>query len=123
VALPSDESATSALERERVLIVDDDPSVSVLLAHILGVEGYLCVNAASVGEARRSLVGGSFDLILCDVGLPDGSGLDLVAEAIAADEHLAALVVSGLDEVALGERACRSAPTGTSSSRSAPTMC
>src|SRR4051794_9324996 len=102
---PSVQPTTPALERERVLIVDDDPSVGVLLAQILGVEGYRCVNAATVGEARTSLEGGSFDVILCDVGLPDGSGLDLVAEAIAADEHLAALVVSGLDEAALGERA------------------
>jgi putative two-component system response regulator len=105
VALPSAQSTTPALERERVLIVDDDPSVGVLLAQILAVEGYHCVNAASVSEARRSLGEEAFDVILCDIGLPDGSGLDLVAEAIAADEHLAALVVSGLDEVALGERA------------------
>ena len=43
--------------------------------------------------------------MLCDVGLPDGSGLDLVEEAIARDDHMAALVVSGLDEVSLGDRA------------------
>jgi putative two-component system response regulator len=105
VALPSVQSTTPALKRERVLIVDDDASVGVRLTQILGLEVYRCVNAASVGEARNSLAGESFDVILCDVGLPDGSGLDLVADAIAGDEHLAALVVSGLDEVALGERA------------------
>jgi putative two-component system response regulator len=91
--------------RERVLVVDDDPSVRVLLTHILCTEGYRCAGAESIAEARGQLADAPFDVILCDVGLPDGSGLDLVAEAVAADEQLAALVVSGLDEVALGERA------------------
>jgi putative two-component system response regulator len=91
--------------RERALIVDDDPAVRLLLTHILGTEGYQCVSAQSVVEARARLADAEFDVILCDVGLPDGSGLDLVAEAVAVDENLAALVVSGLDEVALGERA------------------
>src|SRR3954447_11281882 len=106
-----DSSAVGAhrtpLERERVLIVDDDPSVALLLAHVLGAEGYRCVRAGSIAEARGALAGAAFDVILCDVGLPDGSGLDLVEEAIAGDEHIAAVVVSGLDEVALGERALR----------------
>jgi putative two-component system response regulator len=95
------------VERERVLIVDDDPSIALLLAHVLGAEGYRCIRAGAVAEARARLAEGPFDVILCDVGLPDGSGLDLVEEAISRDEHIAAVVVSGLDEVALGERALR----------------
>jgi putative two-component system response regulator len=94
-----------SLERERVLIVDDDPSIVALLAHVLGVEGYRCVGTGTFADARSRLAEGAFDVIVCDVGLPDGSGLDLVAEAIAGDEHIAALVVSGLDEVSLGEHA------------------
>jgi len=96
-----------AAERERILIVDDDPSVAVLLAEILGGEGYRCVSATALAEARQRLAESRFDVLLSDVGLPDGSGLDLVEETVADDEHIAALVVSGLDEVALGEHALR----------------
>ena len=103
--MPSSSVQTETPVREHVLIVDDDPSVLLLLTHILSAEGYRCVSAESVAAARARLADAPFDVILCDVGLPDGSGLDLVAEAVAGDEHLAALVVSGLDEVALGERA------------------
>src|SRR5688572_3455706 len=91
--------------RERVLIVDDDPSIAALLGHVLGGEGYRCVSAATLAEARQRLSESQFDVLLSDVGLPDGSGLDLVEETVASDEHIAALVVSGLDEVALGEHA------------------
>jgi putative two-component system response regulator len=93
--------------RERVLIVDDDESVARLLAVILETEGYRCDSAGTVAGARARLAEAPFDVLVCDVRLPDGSGLDLVEEAIAGEAQMAALVVSGLDEVALGDRALR----------------
>ena len=93
--------------RERVLIVDDDPSITMLLSRILQAEGYLCTSAGTIGDAKMTLRRSHFDVMLCDVQLPDGSGLDLVEKAIAHDDELAALVVSGLDEVALGDHALR----------------
>src|ERR1700754_1994187 len=95
--------------RERVLIVDDDPSITMLLSRILEAEGYRCMSAGTIGEAKMTLRRSRFDVMLCDVQLPDGSGLDLVERAIARDDELAALVVSGLDEVALGDPALRGA--------------
>ena len=92
---------------ERVLIVDDDPSIALCWHRSSVGEGYRCESATALAEARELLAGSRFDLLLSDVGLPDGSGLDLVEETVAADEHIAALVVSGLDEVALGEHALR----------------
>jgi putative two-component system response regulator len=91
----------------RVLIVDDDESVARLLELVLGAEGYECVRAGSIAQARARLFDGTFDVMLCDVGLPDGSGLDLVEEAITRNAHMAAVVVSGLDEVALADRALK----------------
>jgi putative two-component system response regulator len=93
--------------RERVLIVDDDPSITLLLSRILESEGYRCMSAGSIGDAKLTLHRSHFDVMLCDVQLPDGSGLDLVEKAIARDHELAALMVSGLDEVALGDHALR----------------
>jgi putative two-component system response regulator len=97
----------SAIGRERVLVVDDDASVRRLLAHILETEGYRCAAAASLAGAREQLRDATFDVLLCDVHLPDGTGLDLLEEAIPAHPAMAALVISGLDDVTLGDRALR----------------
>ena len=105
--MPSERPRGAAAARERVLVVDDDPSVALLLARILEAEGYRCVRALSLTEARARLDETAFEVMVCDVRLPDGSGLDLVEQAIAEHEWMAALVVSGLDDLALGDRALR----------------
>jgi putative two-component system response regulator len=65
------------------------------------------MSAGTIGDAKLTLHRSHFDVMLCDVQLPDGSGLDLVERAIRHDDELAALVVSGLDEVAIGDHALR----------------
>ncbi len=95
-----------------MLIVDDDPSIARLLEVVLQREGYRCSRAGTLGEAERRLSTARYDLMICDVRLPDGSGLDLVEEAVATHPHLAALVISGLDDVALADRAVRGGAYG-----------
>ena len=40
--------------RERVLIVDDDPSITMLLSRILEAEGYRCMSAGAIGDAKMT---------------------------------------------------------------------
>lgn len=64
----------------RVLHVEDDPDTRRLVAIGLG-DSVEVVGAAGLEEARRTLEeSGPFDLAVVDVGLPDGSGLDLLPE-------------------------------------------
>jgi putative two-component system response regulator len=98
-------SVEAAAIRDRVLVVDDDEQVRDVLGRILGREGYRCTLAAHLAEARTWLARAPFDLILCDVRLPDGSGLDLVQEVSPRHEPMAALMISALDDAALAERA------------------
>jgi putative two-component system response regulator len=93
--------------RERILVVDDDEGVRLLIDTILGREGYRCTLAADALDARAALQQAPYDLILCDVSLPGESGLDLVEDVLGRHERMAALMVSGLDVVALAERALR----------------
>jgi len=64
----------------RVLIVDDHEEVRDLLSRSLRRDGHEVATAATAGEARDRLVEGAVDVIVLDVALPDGSGIDLCRE-------------------------------------------
>jgi putative two-component system response regulator len=89
----------------RVLVVDDDRQVLGLLRRILAGAGYAVSTAADVAQAVASLERDAFDLLLCDVELPDGTGLAVVEHALSRWPHIAAFMVSGLDDVELADRA------------------
>ena len=69
----------------RLLIVDDEASLLDFLSILFQDEGYEVTTARSVEEARRRLDAGSPDLVLCDILMPDGNGLDLLREIKAGD--------------------------------------
>jgi DNA-binding response OmpR family regulator len=69
----------------RVLLVDDDPALRAFLADNLAADGFTTLLAETAGEGLRMLEHRRPDLALIDVGLPDGSGLDLIARVRAAD--------------------------------------
>src|SRR3569832_929247 len=61
-----------------ILIVDDDKSITGALALILKKAGYEVLTANSAGEARSVLSHRSFDLVITDLRLADGTGIDLI---------------------------------------------
>jgi DNA-binding NtrC family response regulator len=63
----------------RILVVDDEPSVTEALGLILAELGHRVESAKSVGEATALLKGPSYDLVFTDLRLPDASGIDLLA--------------------------------------------
>src|SRR6516225_3917693 len=63
---------------ERILVVDDDPGFCKLLATILSEAGYAVETAAFVVEALRAGERAHFNLVLTDLRLPDGEGLDIL---------------------------------------------
>src|SRR5262245_43280138 len=62
----------------RVLIVDDEPDLVELVALTLARMGLQYAAAGTLRDAQRLVLGESFDLVLCDMRLPDGDGLDLL---------------------------------------------
>ncbi len=63
-----------------LLIVDDEASVREVLSILLGCEGYEISTAASLTEARAAFEKERPKLVLCDILMPDGNGLELLRE-------------------------------------------
>ena len=65
---------------QRILLVEDHPDTLRVMARLLKSLGYGVVTAASVAEALHQMDAEEFDLLVSDIGLPDGSGLDIMRE-------------------------------------------
>jgi DNA-binding NtrC family response regulator len=76
----------------RILVVDDEPSVTDALQMILVDLGHRVDLANSVGEATALLKGSPYDLVFTDLRLPDGNGIDLL-DHIKADTPDAQVIV------------------------------
>ena len=63
-----------------VLVVDDEPPIRRLLRTTLTAAGYRVAEAEDTGGGMRSLAAEKPDLVILDLGLPDGEGLELIGE-------------------------------------------
>ena len=71
---------------KHILIVEDDTALREGLAAALQSAAVTTASAANLAEARRILCECTFDLLLLDCNLPDGSGIDLCREVTAAQD-------------------------------------
>ena len=80
---------------DRLLLIEDEDLVRVVIAQWLGRAGYQVDQAASGEEALERLTQGEYDLLLVDLNLPGIDGMDCLREAALSDSHATALVISG----------------------------
>jgi two-component system, NtrC family, nitrogen regulation response regulator NtrX len=79
----------------RILVVDDEANIRVLLDEILSEEGYLVTTAADAREAREARVGNEFDLVLLDIWMPDIDGITLLKEWSEGGKLAPVVMMSG----------------------------
>jgi len=91
----------------RALIVDDDKSSLRALTQLVKNEGFVTVGAANLQEARGRLQVEPPDLILIDLMLPDGSGLDLVEDLGEGADKTSVVVITGHASVETAVEALR----------------
>lgn len=77
----------------RILLVEDERDVRLILEHVLIDAGYAVDTAETASGARELLDGGSYDVLLADARLPDGTGMDLCDAA--AEMGVKCLVMTG----------------------------
>ncbi|WP_068784090.1 response regulator transcription factor [Paenibacillus phocaensis] len=89
-----------------LLMIEDDPAISVMVKDYLAKEGYKITIVQDGEEALRQFASSSYDLILLDLMLPKRSGLDIL-EHIRKESRIPILILSAKDsevEKALGLR-------------------
>lgn len=82
----------------RILIIDDEENIRTTLKSALDRRGHETVTASDYKQGREYWRA-EFDLIFLDVLLPDGNGLDLLKEILAADKHQTVVMISGHADV------------------------
>lgn len=84
----------------RVLLVEDAPRLAQAVAEILRGERYLVDVASTRSQAEELAASSAYDLILLDIMLPDGSGIDVLCGLRAAGDATPVILLTARDAVA-----------------------
>ena len=77
------------------MLVEDEPATLRLMARLLKGLGHEVQTAATVASAIEEVEGGEFDLIVSDIGLPDGTGLELMRRIVALRGPIPSIALTG----------------------------
>jgi len=83
----------------RILVVEDEDSIASFVVKGLSAEGHTVERAETVAEGTALGMTYDFDLVLLDLMLPDGSGLDVLKRIRVEKPDLPVIVVSALGEI------------------------
>ena len=84
----------------KVLIIDDEKQILGLLSRIIGLEGYDVFQASTCRAGLKQLEQQTPEVILCDVCLPDGSGVELVRELKKLRPHSEVILLTAISPTA-----------------------
>jgi len=88
-------SPVTAMNRLSILVADDEEAICALLKAWLEAEGHTILCVGNAQESAKLLTRVKFDLVITDVLMPDGDGLQLIRELKAAQPGVRILAISG----------------------------
>lgn len=94
------ETKAPSAPRGRVLVVEDDEALSKLVVRVLAAEGYEASAVRSAAEAVGALSGHLFDIVLLDIRLPDGDGVEVLRRIKERDAGVEVVILTGYPDVA-----------------------
>lgn len=104
-ARPSDRTHFVPAEQLEILLVDDDEAVRVVLSRFLVSRGFHVQSVASGPAALELLARSRFNLAICDVYMPEMSGVDVVRQALRLDPELAIIMLTGANDAGTATQA------------------
>ncbi|HEX9509227.1 MAG TPA: sigma-54 dependent transcriptional regulator [Puia sp.] len=90
-----------------VLIIDDEEKLRSLLSRIIRLEGYTVLEAESLKAGGKLLEKEAIDMVLCDVKLPDGNGVDFVKDIKSRYPSLEIILLTAYGNIADGVKAMK----------------
>ncbi len=93
-----------------VLVVEDNTADAVLLRHMFqkeAPENFLLIHLKTVADALAYLEKGEVDIVLLDLGLPDGHGIDTIRRVRAIAPDVPVIILTGLDDEDLAAKAMK----------------
>ncbi len=90
-----------------ILIIDDEEKLRGLLSRIIGLEGFEVVEAGTCKSGLKKIETYHIDVVLCDVKLPDGNGVDLVKEIKAQHPAIEIILMTAYGNIADGVQAIK----------------
>ena len=94
-APPTPQDQPECVRPLRILLVEDHGDTARIMQRLLSADGHKVETAADVTSALKLAGGQTFDLLLSDLGLPDGTGLDLMRALRAQGSTLPGIALSG----------------------------
>ncbi len=80
--------------KARILVIDDDPGLAEVIGMLLEREGYAFERAGTVKAGLERIHAGELDLVITDLRLPDGTGLDVIAASRARYPELPLIMIT-----------------------------
>lgn len=91
----------------QILVIDDEEPIRKLLARIIELEGYKVTTASCCNDALKQLRKQQFDIVLCDVFLPDGNGVDFIFEIKKYSNYSAIILLTAHGNIQDGVQAIK----------------
>ncbi len=82
----------------RVLVVDDEPQMRLIVTFALETQGFTCVTAGTAKQAHEQLMGSLIDIVILDIMLPDSTGIDLIRRIRATGSTVPIILLTALVE-------------------------
>jgi len=90
-----------------ILIVDDEPGIRIGCRRALEPAGYRVDEAGNFKQGQEKLASTIYDLVLLDVMLPDGRGIDLLPDIVAKDSETVTIIITGYATVEMAVNAIK----------------
>jgi putative nucleotidyltransferase with HDIG domain len=95
------------MEKEKVLVVDDEEAIREVVSTLLEAQGYRCTTCENGRKALEKFRQDTFDLVLSDIVMPEMDGMKLLAELRAADPDVPVIMVTAMHDISIALEAIR----------------